>query len=111
MKTTKFRIIVPCVYILGAVFVWLDFSHLPPDGLANIGIVLYTFPVILVARVLTNSEFPFVGSSMDYYEAHALYFGASVFIIALTLYLVVFMIQNWLQRGKEEEGGRKSNGM
>lgn len=36
--------IVVLVYLLGALLVWIDFQNSPPDGLANVGIGLYTLP-------------------------------------------------------------------
>ena len=88
----------PSAYILGAIFVWVDFAGSPPDGLANIWIALYTLPVMLLARLLTQREFPYVNSSLGYYEAHAVYFWVSVFVIAILLFFLGFGFQKLIQK-------------
>lgn len=87
----KPKIIVPALYLLGAVFVWLNFSKLPPDGLANIGIVLYTLPVVLIASLATSRQFPYLHG--PYYQAHAVYFSLSVVIMTIVLFFVTAWIE------------------
>jgi hypothetical protein len=84
------RIIV-IAYILGAILVWIDFRNSPPDGLANVGIGLYTLPVFLLVKLFTAQEFPYF--SGDYYDAHTKYFVASVLIISVMLYFILLGIE------------------
>lgn len=83
---------IPTIYLAGAGFVWHAFSGAPPDGLANIGIVIYTLPVVLVGTFLLKLEFPYVPGG--YYLAHALYFWPSVVLLAATVFLVFHALQN-----------------
>ena len=78
------KFLLPALYIAGAVFVWMIFSVASPDGLANVGIVIYTFPIVAIGTYLLNLNFPYV--SGGYYEAHALYFWPSVAILAFSLF-------------------------
>lgn len=93
MRATRLQILVPLVYLLGAIIVWIDFMRLPPDGLANVAIGLYTFPIMLLAGAFTERSFPYVSSSLGYYQAHTVYFLISTLIIAAFLFLLVFWIQ------------------
>jgi hypothetical protein len=86
-----FKMAVPAVYLVGAVFVWLDFARTNPDGLANIGIVLYTLPVALFGIFVLKGEFPFAPGG--YYEAHAIYFLVSAGILALILFATCLALE------------------
>jgi hypothetical protein len=41
------------LYVALAVYVWIDFMRLPPDGLANLGLMIVTLPVTIVGLLLT----------------------------------------------------------
>jgi hypothetical protein len=65
MLSRLFRVmkfIVPALYIAGAIVIWLAFSRSNPDGLANIWIAIYTFPMVLIgfsaARRIPISAWP-----------------------------------------------------
>jgi hypothetical protein len=83
----KIHIVIPAAYLFGAAVVWIDFSRLPPDGLANSGIALYTLPVFLVALKVTRREFPFFEGG--YYPSHAVYFALSTLFLAALLFLAL----------------------
>jgi hypothetical protein len=89
LRVMKF--IVPTLYIAGAMFIWLDFSRSNPDGLANIWIAIYTFPIAAIGTFLLRGEFPYVPGR--YYEAHALYFWPSVALLALALFFIFHALQ------------------
>lgn len=97
MKSTLFRLfgllkfLLPIVYIVGAVIVWLQFSQSNPDGLANLGIVIYTFPIVAIGTFLFHLDFPYVPGG--YYEAHALYFLPSVTVLAVVLFSIFHGLQ------------------
>lgn len=86
----------PALYIAGALVVWLTFSRTNPDGLANVLVALYTFPIVAIGTFLLQGEFPYVPGS--YYVAHALYFWPSVFILALAMFLVFRALRKIVQR-------------
>ena len=79
------------VYLLGAFLVWIDFQNSPPDGLANVGIGLYTLPVFLFANLFAAGEFPYFGG--DYYHAHTLYFIPSVLIVSAMIYFLLLGLE------------------
>jgi len=89
------KFIVPALYIAGAVLVWLDFSRANPDGLANLWIAIYTFPVFMVGTFLLGGEFPYAPGR--YHEAHALYFWPSVALLALALFFIFHALQKIAQ--------------
>ena len=82
---------VPAVYIAGAIVIWLNFLGSNPDGLANIWIAIYTFPIVLIGTFLLQGEFPYMPGR--YYEAHALYFWPSIAVLALALFLIFHALQ------------------
>ncbi len=85
------KFIVPALYISGAIVIWLDFLRSNPDGLANIWIAIYTFPIVIIGTFLLQGEFPYVPGR--YYEAHALYFWPSVALLALALFFICHALQ------------------
>src|SRR4030088_3706135 len=89
------KFIVPALYIAGAMLIWLDFSRSNPDGLANIWIAIYTFPMVIIGTFLLRGEFPYVPGR--YYEAHALYFWPSVVLLTLALFLIFHALQKIAQ--------------
>jgi len=82
---------VPAVYIAGAFLVWMNFVKANPDGLANIGIVLYTLPVALFGIFVLKLEFPFAPGA--YYHAHGLYFSISVATLATLLFTACLTLE------------------
>jgi hypothetical protein len=85
------KFIVPALYISGAIVIWLDFLRSNPDGLANIWIAIYTFPIVIIGTFLLGGEFPYVPGR--YYEAHALYFWPTVALLALALFFICHALQ------------------
>jgi hypothetical protein len=93
LRVMKF--IVPALYIAGAMLIWLDFSRSNPDGLANIWVAIYTFPIVIIGTFLLRGEFPYAPGR--YHEAHALYFWPSVALLALSLFLIFHALQKIAQ--------------
>ena len=87
----KLKLIIPALYILGAVPIWVVFSKTNPDGLANLGLGLYTFPIVALGTFVFHLEFPYVAGS--YYVAHAVYFWVSVAFLAALLFLMFHGLQ------------------
>ncbi len=46
-------LVVVGLYLALATYVWIDFVRLPPDGLANLGLMIVTLPVTIVGLLLT----------------------------------------------------------
>lgn len=88
LATLKF--LVPLVYLAGAVAVWVAFARSPPDGLANLGLVLYTFPVVFVGTFLLRQSFPYVHAG-GYYGSHAFYYWPSVVVLAGLMFLLLHL--------------------
>lgn len=87
----KLKLIIPALYILEAIPIWFVFSQTNPDGLANLGLVFYTFPIVILGTFVFHLEFPYVTGS--YYVAHAVYFWVSVTILAALLCLIFHGLQ------------------
>ncbi len=89
----RLKFILPALYLGLALYVWIDFMRLPPDGLANLGLMIVTFPITILGLLLTWAlgarEFVLLPSSFDYYTDHALYYWPSVSVVAALLYWVV----------------------
>lgn len=87
----RLRIVLPAAYCAVAFLAWLDFWRLPPDGLANVGLMLVVFPVTLLDLALRpagNSDFVLMPDSFGYYGNYAIFFGVSVVVIAAFLWRI-----------------------
>jgi hypothetical protein len=86
----RLKYIIPALYLAYALYVWIDFTQLPPDGLANLGLAVAVLPVTVVGLVLTwargETSFVLVPSGLGYYSAHAVYFWPSAILITALLY-------------------------
>ena len=86
----RLKFLLPMLYIGLALYVWIDFTRLPPDGLANVGLMIVTLPVALVGLLLTwvvgGTDFILSPRGFGYYNDHALYYWPSVILIAVVLY-------------------------
>lgn len=91
------KVLAPTLYLAGAASIWLAFAATNPDGLANIWIAVYTFPVFLIGTFLLRLEFPYLPGG--YYGAHALYFWPSVALLALALFGIFHGLQKLMRPG------------
>jgi hypothetical protein len=86
------RFVVPAAYFVLAVLAWVDFVRTNPDGLANLGLMLVTFPItalgLLLGWVLDRESFVLLPSGFGYLGNHALYYWPSVLLIAIGLYWI-----------------------
>jgi hypothetical protein len=86
----RMKFLVPALYLGLATYVWLDFMNTPPDGLANVGLMIVTLPITLIGLLLTwalgRTAFVLLPTSLGYYGDHALYYWPSVGLIALATY-------------------------
>lgn len=98
MRKTKFRWWLPGIYAVLAIGAWLDFARLPPDGLANLGLMLMVLPITLLDLALRPADAPgdsvFVPDRFGYYGDHAVFFGVSAAILTL----VWHFIGRWIDR-------------
>lgn len=86
------RFLAPILYIVGAVLVWLDFSRTNPDGLANLGLIVYTLPIAVpIAMVFGDVIESFPGG---YLSTHALYSWPSVALLASSIFGLFHFLQN-----------------
>jgi len=72
---------------------WVSFAQSNPDGLGNIWLVFYTFPIVIIGMFILHLQFPYVYGG--YYEAHTLYFWLSVAFLALVLFFVFHGLQQF----------------
>ena len=86
----KLKYVFPAVYASVALLAWVDFSLLPPDGLANVGLMLIVLPVTLLDLAMRPEgrpgSFVLMPDSFGYYGDHAVFFGTSVLIIGAFLW-------------------------
>lgn len=86
------RIWLPSLYLAIALAAWLDFLRLPPDGLANLGIILVVLPATVLDLLLTSltdaGHSVLMPDRWGYYADQSVFFWASAAIIALGLYLL-----------------------
>jgi hypothetical protein len=82
--------VLPGGYCAVAALAWADFSRLPPDGLANLGLMLVVLPATLLDLALRSPDAPgsfvLMPDAFGYYGNHAVFFGASVVTIAAGLW-------------------------
>jgi hypothetical protein len=85
----KLKIVLPAAYCAIALAAWLDFARLPPDGLANVGLMLVVLPITLLDLALRPQDaagtFVLMPDSLGYYAGHAVYFGGAVALISSLL--------------------------
>jgi hypothetical protein len=88
----RWSVILPAIYCIIAALAWIDFARLPPDGLANVGLMLAVLPVTLLDLALRGllglARSPLMPSQLGYYRAHAVFFAGSVTAIATALLLL-----------------------
>jgi hypothetical protein len=86
----RLKLVLPGLYLGWALYVWIDFIRLPPDGLANLGLMLVTLPVTIAGLLLTwllgATSFVLLPDGLGYYATHAAYYWPSVGLIAAALY-------------------------
>ena len=84
------RFVLPSLYLLFAAYIWWDFTRLPPDGLANIGLMFATAPVaivgLLIDVIVGSKRFSLLPTSHGYLTDHALYYLPAVTMTALLVW-------------------------
>ena len=99
----KLGVLLPAAYCAVAGLAWVDFLRLPPDGLANLGLMLVVLPVTALDLLLRPSSSPgsfvLMPEGLPYYQAHALFFWPSVAAIAALFWL----LGRWLDRRRRND--------
>ena len=94
----KLKIVLPAAYCAVALIAWIDFALAPPDGLANLGLMLVVLPVTVLDLALRPADAPgsmvLMPDSLGYYVNHAVFFGCSVLLITGALW----WFGRWLDR-------------
>ena len=96
------RYILPVLYLAGAIPTWLAFARANPDGLANIWIAIYTFPIVILGTFLMHLEFPYVPGG--YYVAHGIYFSAAVPAMAVLIFAALLLLERLFRPWVKPEG-------
>lgn len=84
----KFGFVMPAAFVALAILAWINFWLLPPDGLANLGLMLVVLPVTLLDLALRaeNNASVLIPDRFGYYGDHAVFFGLSALAIAIVLW-------------------------
>jgi hypothetical protein len=89
--------VIAAIYLAGGLAVWISFARTNPDGLANVGLILYVFPVSLLGlvagRLTGRTEFPLIPDRFGYYGDHAVFFFPSLFVVAALIVWIVILVQ------------------
>jgi hypothetical protein len=106
----RLRLLIPAVYLTLGILVWIDFARTNPDGLANIGLVLFVAPVTLVGLAWMSAagadSFPLIPNGLPYLMAHAVFYFPSLLITAILLFLIVASIQRFFRRSRRLPAAR-----
>ena len=87
----RWRFILPGLYLALALYVWIDFTRINPDGLANVGLFFITLPVtalLLLVSSLLGSSSMILPSGHGYLADHALYYVPAVAVTAALCWLI-----------------------
>ncbi len=86
------RFILPGLYLALALYVWIDFTRIARDGLANVGLFLVTAPVtavgLLIDWIIGSKRFALLPDGFGYLGNHALYYVPAVAVTAALLWLL-----------------------
>ena len=100
----KLRILLPCLYLAVALLAWVNFWLLPPDGLANVGLMLVVLPATILDLLLRPSDSPgspvLVPDRFGYYCDHAVFFWISAVAIAAVLWWIGGILDRRRSRSK-----------
>jgi hypothetical protein len=90
------------IYLAGGLAVWISFVRTNHDGLANVGLILYVFPVSLLGLAAGwlsgTTEFLLIPDRFGYYGDHAVFFFPSLFAVAALIAWVVTVVQRIIRR-------------
>ena len=86
------RYVLPGLYLPFALYVWIDFTRLAHDGLANLGLFFATLPVTLIGLLLSwlagSGSFILLPAGASYLAAHAIYYVPAAALTALLLWWI-----------------------
>ncbi len=86
------RFILPGLYLLLALYAWIDFATASRDGLANVGLFLTTLPVAAVGLAIDaasgSSGFSLLPDGFGYLGNHAIYYAPAVALTAALWWLL-----------------------
>lgn len=93
MTRRKIAKALTALYLLGAVGVLSNFLLTPPEGLANLPVVIWTLPTALIGLFAVylpfEIPFPFMPSAFGYYGGHLAFFLPSVALISWIIWRII----------------------
>jgi hypothetical protein len=78
------------LYLLFAVYAWIDFANTNHDGLADVGLYLITLPVALVGTLLLGNDL--TPNGYGYLTANAIYYVPAVVVTAALLGIIAHLV-------------------
>ena len=98
----RLPVVLSAAYLAGGVAVWVDFARTNPDGLANVGLLLYVLPVTILGLAMGHlagtSQFLLIPDSLGYWTSHALFFFPSLLVVAGLIYWGAVIVSRIWQR-------------
>jgi hypothetical protein len=86
------RFILPGLYLVLALYMWIDFAGRARDGLANLGLFIVTAAVMLVGLLIDavtgSARFSLLPDGFGYLGNHAIYYVPAVAVTALLFWLL-----------------------
>ena len=86
MTFRKRHLALPSLYFAGGLVNLYFFLKAPPDGLANIAIILYVLPFTLLGKLLDQNFPPFGAARLGYYAGHVGFYLPSLLLMTFFFY-------------------------
>lgn len=96
--------ILPAIYCVIAIAAWIDFLRRPPDGLANLGLMIVVWPAALLDLTMRSpadtERSALMPQKWGYYGDHGIFFWVSVISIASGLWLIGAFVDRRIAKAK-----------
>lgn len=85
----RLSVVLCTAYLAGGIAVWFSFARTNPDGLANVGLILYVLPVsglgVLAGKLMGRTEFLLIPNRFGYLADHAVFFFPSLLVVTVLI--------------------------
>jgi hypothetical protein len=85
----RLPVVLCTAYLAGGIAVWFSFARTNPDGLANVGLILYVLPVsalgLAAGKLMGRVEFLLIPNRFGYLADHAVFFFPSLLVVTVLI--------------------------